>query len=487
MLIKLDRDSHTPVYEQIKEHIVGLILAGRLKPGDRLPSSRSLAESLGVNRTTVCTAYEELEADGYVASHVGQGTYVLPQQKLQVGISSGQQSLLRPRFSRRSELLHRHKWEHFGEGRVDRILFSGLTPEEDLFPIELFRSAINNCLRERGKQLLQYGDPQGYRPLREYLSMRLARYSISASVEQIVIVSGSQQGLDLVMRILTDPGDRVVIESPTYPELFPVLAQYQAEIVTVPVGNYGLELDQLEQRLREKPVQLAYVMPNFHNPTGATMQLEQREKLVEIAQKYGTILIEDDYEKDLRLEGTPIVPVKALDSTGAVLYLGTFSKGLFPGARVAWIVAQEAIVERLVQAKRCLDFQTNLLMQAALAEFCAQGYYDAHLKRIHKIYRLRRRRLLEALEREMPEGVSWTRPEGGYAVWVTMPQVLDAAELLDEARKHGIFFIPGTQFYIDGSGKNCFRLCFSRTDAEQIDEGVAVLGTLIREKLRRIK
>lgn len=488
MLIKLDRESHIPVYEQIKDHITGLIVEGRLKPGDRLPSSRSLAETLGVNRTTVCTAYEELEADGYVVSHVGQGTYVLALDGL-VGrpLPRSESESFQPQFSRRSEILNASKlrWDNPTGNRADRILFSGLTPEENLFPVEQFRNALNNCIRERGRELLQYGDPQGYKPLRDYISSRLVRYSIDVSPEQIVIVNGSQQGIDLVMRVFTNPGDSVVIESPSYAELFPVLAQYEVQVATIPVGSTGMDLELLDRTLSAQPARLVYAMPNFHNPTGATMGLEQRKRLIEIVTAHSVPLIEDDYEKDLRFEGTPIVPVKALDSIGAVLYMGTFSKGLFPGARVAWIAAERAIVERLVLAKRYTDFHTNMLIQAAIAEFCAQGHYDAHLKRLHKIYRLRRRKLLEAMAREFPAGVEWTTPDGGYALWVTLPAGLNAKELLVAAQKHGIFFTPGERFFIGSGGENCFRLCFSRTDAEQIDEGVAILGSLIRERLKK--
>jgi 2-aminoadipate transaminase len=487
MLIKIDRESPVPVYEQIKDHIRGLIEEGQLKPGARLPSSRSLADTLGVNRTTVCTAYEELEADGFLASHVGQGTYVIAPDEF-VGKTAGgaaSQGFI-PSFSRRSEAIRSSpvRSEAMGDVRSDMILFSGLTPEEDLFPVEPFRIALNSVMRERGRELLQYGHPQGYLPLREYISSRLVRYSITASPDQIIIVNGSQQGIDLILRVFTDPGDRVIVESPTYSGLLPVLLLYESDVATVPVGPPGMDLDALENLIKQKQPRLIYSMPNFHNPTGATMDLAARKRLVEIVSRYRVPLVEDDYEKDLRYEGTPIVPVKALDTTGAVLYMGTFSKGLFPGVRVAWIAATREIIERLVLAKRYTDLHTNLLMQAAITEFCQQGHYDAHLRRLHKIYRLRRRKLLEALERELPPGVTWTRPDGGYALWVNMPAECDAEELLVSAREQGVSFTPGNRFYLGRGGEHSFRLCFSRTDAEQIDEGVAILGSLIKKKLK---
>jgi DNA-binding transcriptional MocR family regulator len=244
-----------------------------------------------------------------------------------------------------------------------------------------------------------------------------------------------------------------------------------------------MDLDALERAIEQKRPRLIYSMPNFHNPTGATMDLAERKRLVDIVIKHKTPLVEDDYEKDLRFEGTPIIPVKALDTAGAVLYMGTFSKGLFPGARVAWIAATREIIERLVLAKRYTDLHTNLLMQAALNEFCQQGHYDAHLRRLHKIYRLRRRKLLDALEREFPPQVSWTRPDGGYALWVDMPAQIDAEELLQLAQEKGVSFTPGNRFYMEKGGEHNFRLCFSRTDAEQIDEGIAILGSLIKQYL----
>lgn len=486
MLIKLDRESPVPVYEQIKEHIRGLIEEGRLKPGARLPSSRSLADTLGVNRTTVCTAYEELEADGYLASHVGQGTYVIAPDEFVGKTETGKQAQgFRARFSRRSDALKALPFLYAGgaDTRPDMILFAGLTPEEDLFPVEPFRTILNSVMRERGRELLQYGHPQGYPRLREYISARLVRYSISAPPENIIIVNGSQQGIDLIMRVFTNPGERVIVESPTYSGLLPVLAEYECAVATVPVGDEGMDLDMLDKELTRGEARFIYAMPNFHNPTGATMGLERRKRLVEIVTRHGVPLVEDDYEKDLRFEGTPIVPVKALDTSGAVLYMGTFSKGLFPGVRLAWIAASAEIIERLVLAKRYTDLHTNQLMQAAIAEFCEQGHYDAHLRRLHKIYRLRRRKLLDALEREFPAEVAWTRPDGGYALWVTMPARIDAEELLTAARARGVLFSPGNRFYRGAGGEHSFRLCFSRTDAEQIDEGIAILGALIKERL----
>jgi 2-aminoadipate transaminase len=486
MLIKLDRESAVPVYEQIKEHIRGLIEDSRLKPGTRLPSSRSLADTLGVNRTTVCTAYEELEADGYLASHVGQGTYVIAPDEFVGKEAAGlaNQNFV-PSFSRRSDNIKSSpiRGDLITDTRSEAILFSGLTPEEDLFPVEPFRMALNTVMRDRGRELLQYGHPQGYLPLREYISSRLVRYSITASPDQIIIVNGSQQGIDLILRIFTDSGDRVIVESPTYSGLLPVLLQYDCDVAAVPVGQFGMDLDALESTIKEKKPRLVYSMPNFHNPTGATMNLAERKRLVEIVTRHQIPLVEDDYEKDLRFEGTPIVPVKALDTAGAVLYMGTFSKGLFPGVRVAWIAATREIIERLVLAKRYTDLHTNLLMQAAMTEFCLQGHYDAHLRRLHKIYRLRRRKLLDALEREFPSRISWTRPDGGYVLWVTMPPEVDSEELLKEAQEKGVFFTPGNRFHLGHGGEHSFRLCFSRTDAEQIDEGIAILGSLIKKKL----
>src|SRR5437773_2764424 len=323
MLIKLDRECPVPVYEQIKDHIRGLIEDGRLKPGTRLPSSRSLADTLGVNRTTVCTAYEELEADGYLASYVGQGTYVITPDEFVGKSASGTAAQgFNPSFSRRSDAIKSSpvRSDAIMNTRSDIILFSGLTPEEDLFPVEPFRTALNTVMRERGRELLQYGHPQGYMPLREYISSRLVRYSIKASPEQIIIMNGSQQGIDLILRIFIDPGDRVIVESPTYSGLIPVLLQYECDVVTVPVGQTGMDLDALECALEQKRPRLIYSMPNFHNPTGATMDLAERKRLAEIVTHYQTPLVEDDYEKDLRFEGTPIVPVKALDTSGAVLY-----------------------------------------------------------------------------------------------------------------------------------------------------------------------
>ncbi len=479
--LSLHRDSPVPLYRQVCSQLRQLIQTEKLPPGTRLPASRRLAEELKVNRSTVASAYDTMIAEGLIRSHVGQGTFVVGSAE-----PLSPPSISWP-FSRAMEAtsLLEHRISHqIGQGHHPApIDFASLVPDEELFPIEPFRKVLNAELKHKGKQLLQYGPVAGYPPLRRYIAHRLADQGIDTTAEEVLIVNGSQQGLDLIFRTFLDPGDTVAVESPTYSVVLPALAQYQAKVIGIPMTGRGMDLNGLQSVLAQRRIKLLYTMPTFHNPTGITMDLESRKAMLEVAKQHQVPVLEDDFESELRFDGQALPPLKALDDTSIVLYLGTFSKGLFPGLRLGWIVAPRQVIGPLSRAKMFSDYHTSLLLQAAVLEFCLQKHYDTHLRNLARINREKSRCLLQAMSRHFPAEVSWTEPEGGYAFWVTLPEHASGETLPSESARAGVLITPGSHFFTGNKGDYCFRLSISRVPLDRIEEGIQHLGRVIRQIL----
>jgi GntR family transcriptional regulator/MocR family aminotransferase len=493
VLIHLDRQSGSPLYAQIVTYIRRLIETDVLKPGVKLPATREFALDLGVDRATVVAAYDELVAQGFATAHVGQGTFVAvpasdaePWHQDATALESlpGQINW-RQYFSRAAR--NNADWRppdvsaHRTPGET--ISFAGGMPDSSLFPIDAFRQVMHEVLRLEGPALLQYNPASGYPPLRRYLADYLVRKGLAVTEADILIVNGSQQGLDLVARTLLDPGDRVVVEGPSYPGALQIFRAYQAEVLTVPVGNDGIRRDVLEGVLQRLAPKCIYVMPTFQNPTGATVSLEGRRELLAMAAKAQLPIIEDDFHNELRYDGAPVISLRGLDRKGLVIAVGTFSKILFPGLRVGWIVAPPEVMERLVIAKRVSDFHTSALMQAAIYHFCRRRLLDRHMERMRREYRRRRDTLIQALGRHCPPHVMWTHPQGGFSLLLTLPSGVDTQSLLPEAASAGVLYTPGSLFYADGGGHNQLRLSFSEVPVEQIEAGVQRLSSVLAAAL----
>ena len=374
----------------------------------------------------------------------------------------------------------------------DIISFAGGLPAPDVFPIEAIREACNRVLTEIGHLALQYSTTEGYLPLRELIVRHSARYGINVTPENILITSGSQQALDLLGKILINPGDRVLAESPTYLGALQAWSAYGAEYVTVPMDEFGMMTDGLEEALRSGP-KFIYVLPNFQNPTGVTLSEDRRHKLIELADRYGVPIVEDDPYGQLRYEGEHLPSVVVLDEQfrnsgemcyrGNVIYLSTFSKILSPGIRLAWVVAPPEVIRKLVQAKQGADLHTSTFNQMLAHEVSRGGFLDQHIKLIRKVYGERRDAMLGAMDAYFPPGVEWTHPEGGLFLWGLLPENLSAAEVLKLAVEQKVAFVPGAPFYPTGGGHNTMRLNFSNAKPDMIQEGIARLGRVIYEKI----
>jgi 2-aminoadipate transaminase len=383
------------------------------------------------------------------------------------------------------------------------ISFAGGLPAPEVFPVEAFRAAADRVLRQHGRQALQYSTTEGYTPLREWIADYMSKYGIEAGVDNILITSGSQQALDLIGRILINPGDCILTERPTYLGALQAWKAYQAAYTSVPIDDDGLQVDKLEEALCAGP-KFMYVLPNFQNPGGVTLPVARRKTLLEIADRYGVPIVEDDPYGELRYEGEHLPPLVVMDAKilnsrssqsngngsgfmrGNVIYTSTFSKTLAPGLRLAWIVAPSEVLQRCVMAKQGMDLHTSSFVQMMATEVLHQeGFYMEHVRTIRRVYGERRQLMLAALERCFPPGTHWTRPQGGLFLWVTLPKPLNTIELMPKAIANKVAYVPGTAFFPDGSGHNTFRLNFSNATPEQIEAGIERLGKVLYEELEK--
>ncbi len=372
------------------------------------------------------------------------------------------------------------------------ISFAGGLPAPDVFPVTAIEDACSRVLRKHGAQALQYSTTEGHKPLREVLQGFAKRDGLDVDIENIQITTGSQQALDIIGKVFIDPGDYVLVESPSYLGALQAWNAYDVAYIPVPVDEHGMITEALEEALRKSP-KFMYVLPNFQNPTGVTLTLERRKRIVELADKYGVPIIEDDPYAQLRYDGESIPSLLSLDSQyrqqsgkinqGNVIYLSTFSKILAPGLRLAWIVAPAQVIKKLVQAKQGADLHTSTFVQMVACEVSQEGFFDKHLKLIKDVYGNRMQVMLDALEKNFPSGVSWTKPKGGMFLWVTLPEGMNATDLLPKAIEQKVAFVPGEFFHPMGDGKNTIRLNFSNASPDKIQEGINRLGKVIRAEM----
>ncbi len=486
-----DRNGRLPLARQIQLHLERLISQRLLAPGVKLPATRELAQELGVNRTTVAQAYEDLVAGGWARAHVGQGTFVAEAAPTAPPAAPTAPRLEWTGFlSKAAQIVgadarRREAWSQGARPGPGIISFSGGIPDSAFFPTDAFRRVLNRVIREEGRELLQYYPSSGYAPLRQYLSGYLLRFGLEARPEDILIVNGTQQGFDLVARTLLDPGDFVAIEQPSYPRAMQVFRAFGAQLLPVPMAGGGLSVEHLERLLERQAPKLLYCQPSAHNPTGLTMPAAARRRLLDVAARHRLPIVEDGFDGTLFYGERPPAPLKAADASGQVIYLGTFSKILFPGLRLGWIVASPELIERLDMAKQLADIHTSPLIQAAVYHFCRQRLLDRHQARVLREYARRRGALLAALGRRMPEGVRWTETQGGFSLLAELPEGMDTAALLPRAVERGVAFTPGNAFFADGGGERSLRLSFSAVPFAQIEEGVRRLADSIRELVRR--
>lgn len=364
--------------------------------------------------------------------------------------------------------------------RPEIISFAGGLPSPATFPVERMKAAYDKVLTDNGKVALQYGPTDGFPPLREWIANQLSKEGGTILPEQILMTSGSQQALDLLGKVLIDEGSRVLVETPSYLGALQAFSVYRPEFKSVVTDDHGLVPSSI------KPVaesaRLLYSLPNFQNPTGRTLSVERRRELVETCAELGLPLIEDDPYGALSYKGEPMPKMVAMNPDG-VIYMGSFSKVLTPGIRLGYVCAPLPLVRRLELAKQAADLHTAQLTQMVVHEVVKDGFLDQHIPTIRTLYGNQCQVMLDAMAEHFPAQASWTRPEGGMFIWVTLPKQIDAMKLLDKAIAARVAFVPGAPFYANEPETNTLRLSFVTVPPERIREGIAILGKLIKEMM----
>lgn len=370
----------------------------------------------------------------------------------------------------------------------DIISFAGGLPAPDTFPVAELQDICSQVLREKGAMALQYGTTEGEAPLREAIAQWMNREKAAIKPDNILVTAGSQQGLDMVAKVFIDPGDIIIVELPSYIGGLQAFTAYRAKMIGVPQDNDGMRMDKLEKVLeklarKKKKPKFIYVVPDFQNPSGVTMSLERRKRLLELAYKYEVPIVEDSPYRDLRFAGEPVPAIYALDTQEQVIALGTFSKIFCPGLRLAWIMAPAQWLDKMIIAKQGMDLCCPTFNQLVAAEYIGRGFLPKQIEQIRELYGRKREAMLKALKKHMPKGVKWTKPEGGLFLWVRLPKNLSANELFPKAVEEKVAYVIGSAFHCDGKGQNSMRLNFSYPSEEQIEEGVKRLAAMIKKNL----
>ena len=471
--ITVNSSLEVPIYKQVAESIRAAIEVGAIGLGERLPATRELAEQLGLNRTTVSAAYSMLEEAGLLQGQVGRGSFVAGNGASRTAPSFDWEKLLPP-----LEAMH-------GVPADAEINFANSRPSESCFPMAEFRRLSREVIDSPdAAEILQLGSPYGYGPLRRYLLNENVATGLARSGDDLIITNGCQQALDLLARMLVgDNNAGVLLEEPAYHGLLRVFASARANMIPVPVGDSGINVSALEALASQQKARLLVITPDFQNPTGTSLNLEQRKAIIAIAQRAGWVVIESTIYRDLRYRGQALPTLKQLDGSGNIISIGSYSKVAFPGLRVGWVIAPRPVIARLAEAKQTSDLHSDQLSQAVLLRFAESGELARHLQRTRRMGAERLRAAVESCERFLPAGCRFTRPEGGMNLWIELPAPLVAEELLKVAEEQGVSFLPGGYFSLRRSDRRHLRISFGGLSPEAIVRGMSILGAIAREQI----
>src|SRR5581483_9337883 len=483
LFVPLTPNAAQPMHRQMYEHLRQAILSGRLRPGERLPSTRQVAARLRLARNTVARAYEDLASEGYLEGRVGSGTYVpraLPAELLQPAPPAEPQPPAAPRWRLSAwaeRALSLSPLVAAGPDATAAYDFTPGQPDWDAFPRALWRRLLGRAWL-RG-DLGRSGDPAGYRPLREALARHLAASrGVVCTADQVVVVNGTQQTIDLVGRLWLDPGQPIALESPGYPGARRAFEAYGAETVALAVDAEGARLDRLERR---EDVRLVYVTPSHQYPTGAVLSLERRLRLLDWAERSGALVLEDDYDSELRFAGRPLASLQGLDRGGRVIYLGTFSSVLLPPLRLGYAVLPPDLVGPFVRAQWFADWQTATAEQQALAEMLRQGHFARHLRRMRRLYQARREALLQGLARHLSGLATWRDSGAGLHIMLALRPGLDEAEAAARVAAAGVRVGQAGPCWIGPPDYAGLLLGYTALPPQRMDAGLRALAEALAD------
>ncbi|HWE49385.1 MAG TPA: PLP-dependent aminotransferase family protein [Bryobacteraceae bacterium] len=472
--LNLDTASEIPLYRQLADAISKLIETSALAAGDRLPATRELSARLGLNRTTVSAAYALLEQSGKIEGQVGRGSFVAALQKNATAPPGPDWDAL---------LLAPEAEPKPSRNRID-ISFASSSPGDDQLPLTQFRRIARQVIESpEAADILHLGSSLGYGPLRRYLLKQASEEGIARPGDDLIVTNGCQQALDLLGRLFARPGLAVLAEDPVYRGLLRVFSRSGAELIGIPMDENGMDVDALESALLRHRPKLLLVTPTFQNPTGTTLPLERRERIVALANRHGCALVESDIYSELRYRGTPLPTLKQLDRTGSAILLRSYSKIGFPGLRVGWVIAPRPVIARLSEAKEATDLHSDQLAQAVLLRFAESGELAHHLARLKRSGAGRLQSALDACSLYLPPHSRYTRPEGGLNLWVELPAPLTADAVLRRAHEAGVTFLTGPYFSLRRAHPRALRISFGGLTPQQITRGIQILGEIAEREL----
>lgn len=370
--------------------------------------------------------------------------------------------------------------------RPEIISFAGGLPAPELFPVEALKDACNAVLNEEGTASLQYSTTEGYIPLREAICQRMKVVGINSGFENVLITSGSQQAIDLTGRLFINDGDTIICESPTYLAAINVFKSYNAQFIEVAMDEDGMVMEELEKKLQKHPnTKFIYTIPDFQNPTGRTLKLERRKRMIELANQYDVLIVEDNPYGAVRFAGEELPPVKHFDTESRVIYLSTFSKIFTPGLRLGWICADESFIDKYVAFKQTADLHTDSFAQRITAKYMELYDIGEHIKKIKAVYKERCTAMLSCIEEFFPDNLSYSKPEGGLFIWIELPEDVDSTHIFTECLKNNVACVPGVPFFPNGTQTNTLRLNYSNMSKEKIIEGMKRMGEVLHRELEK--
>lgn len=481
----IELNNEQPKYIQIKNYLRTIIAKGMLQKGERLPSTRELSSILKVSRNTVISAYQSLFDDGFINIIQGKGAFVSD-----IGIGTREKWVMDwekriNRFAKESTDLDIVKHEAVWSNGM--IPMSSISPDPELFPLEDFKRSFMNIISLEGNRILNYGYAQGYKPLLQYLLNYMASKGVETEGKAILITNGFTEAFEIVLSSLTKKGDLILCENPTHNTALKIMRLKGLKVIGADMADDGIDLDKANEIARSNKVKMAYITPSYHNPTGITMTWEKRLQFFELLESYDIPVIENGFNEELRYFGSHISPIAAISGKGnSIIYLGSFSKVLFPGIRIGWVLADERLIGYLESVKRGRNIHTSFLDQAILYEFIKEGYFEKYIKKVRKVYRQKFEFSMLCANKNIPNSKIYG--EGGLHIFVKV-EGIDSRIILMECIKKGVIFTPGDLFYTNGEGRDTFRLGFSRVNLEDIEKGTRIIGEEIKNfyKLRYIR
>ncbi|MBA5850963.1 PLP-dependent aminotransferase family protein [Clostridium sp. cel8] len=472
MFFDIKVDNKSPVYIQIKDYIKNMILRGMLAGGEKLPSTREMSSRLKVSRNTVIYAYDFLRDEGLIYMKKGKGAFVADvkvdfQEKWDVDWEK-RVSLYGKECKDLDIIKSEIKWEK------GMISFKSIAPDDRLFDVENFKKAFLNCISRESGKILNYGYAKGYRPLIQYLMKYMENKGIDISSKDILITNGFTEGFDIILSCLMNEGDSIICENPTHNTAIKIMKLHKLNIEGIKMEKDGIDISDLEGKLRKNNFKLAYIIPSYHNPTGIVMSPYKRTKIYNIFKEYNVPIIEDGFNEELRYLSDHVSPIAALAGKGnSVIYIGSFSKILFPGLRIGWILADKELIDHLESAKRSRNIHTSFLDQAVFYDYLSEGNFEKYLKKARRFYKDKYELAIGLVKKYIPFAKVYG--EGGLHIFVQIKGV-NSRKLLKRCCERNVIFTPGDLFYVDGSGEDTFRLGFSRTEDEDIEKGFKIIG-----------